>query len=68
MQPEFDTNPLRDQIMLALGVKDEDWMNFQTYIEVVTRTLTRILTLSPTLSPTLTCASSYLLSGDHGNI
>jgi len=29
MQPEFDTNPLRDHIMQALAVQDEDWMDFQ---------------------------------------
>jgi len=33
MQPEFDANPLRDLIMVALEVKDRDWMDFNTFVE-----------------------------------
>lgn len=33
MQPEFDTNPLRDLIMSALELKDDSWLNLEMYVE-----------------------------------
>ena len=61
MQPELNTNPLRDQIMHALGIKDEDWMNFNTYIEVAPSLLPLLLVLSLTL-PSMPHTLMYVLS------
>jgi len=33
MQAEFNTNPLRDLIMAALEVKDDQWLDFNSFVE-----------------------------------
>ena len=47
--------------MHALGIKDEDWMNFNTYIEVAPSLLPLLLVLSLTL-PSMPHTLMYVLS------